>query len=69
MSTITFNVDLARYTDNEVYNMLTSGIITRDEYRAEMAIREQLEREQMGEVDRDAAMDRAYDSWKAGRFE
>ena len=65
---IIFTVDLAKYTDNELYNMLTSGIITRDEYRAEMAAREQLEREQMGEMDRDAAMDRAYDSWKASRF-
>lgn len=64
---IIFTVDLAKYTDNELYNMLTSGIITRDEYRAEMAAREQLEREQMGEMDRDAAMDRAYDSWKASR--
>jgi len=64
---IIFTVDLAKYTDNELYNMLTSGTITRDEYRAEMALREQLEREQMGEVDRDAAMDRAYDSWKTSR--
>lgn len=66
---ITFTVDLARYTDNQLYNMLTSGILTRDEYRAEMAVREQAEREQMGAAEPDAAADRAYDSWKAGRFD
>lgn len=67
--TIIFNVDLARYTDNQLYNMLTSGILTRDEYRAEMAVREQAEREQMGAAEPNEAMDRAYDSWKANRYE
>lgn len=69
MSTITFTVDLSKYSDNQLYNMLTSGILTRDEYRAEMAVREQAEREQMGAAEPDAAMDQAYDSWKANRYE
>lgn len=51
---ITFTVDLARYSDNELYNMLTSGIITRNEYRAEMAARAEADR--AAETNADSAM-------------
>lgn len=48
MSTITFTIDLSKYSDNQLYNMLTSGILTRDEYRAEIAAR--MERDRQGET-------------------
>lgn len=67
MNNVTTNLDLSRYTENELYNMLTSGLITRREYLSEMG-----ERGLEGQADADildAARDRAYDEWKARRFD
>lgn len=43
MTTIQISIDLARYSENELYRLLGMGIISSDEFKAELQRRDSAE--------------------------